>query len=66
MLNSIRKNEIYEVFIENYASDASGICHVDGMTVFVPGSLTGERLKIRIVKVQSSYCYGRIDRKSVV
>ena len=61
MLNIIRKNEIYETVIENYASDASGICHVNGMTVFVPGSLSGEKLKIRIVKVLSSYCYGRIE-----
>lgn len=61
MFNRINKNEIYESVIEGYASDASGICHIDGMTVFVPGSLAGEKLKIRIVKVLTSYCYGRIE-----
>ena len=43
----MNKNEIYESVIEGYASDASGICHIDGMTVFVPGSLAGEKLKIK-------------------
>ncbi len=61
MLNRLKKNEIVEATVESYASDCSGICHVDGMTVFVPNSITGEKLRIRIVKVLTSYCYGKIE-----
>ena len=61
MENSIRKNETFETVIEGYASDGSGVCRVNGMTVFVPYSVAGERLRVRIVKVLSTYAYGRIE-----
>ena len=61
-MNTLKKNEIYSVGIETYASDASGICHINGCAVFVPGAIPGECWEIRIVKVGSSYAYGRGER----
>ncbi len=61
MKNMISKNEIYDVEIESCTSDTSGVCRVHGMTVFVPNALPGERIRIKIVKVLSSYAYGRIE-----
>ena len=60
MDQTLHKNEVYIVVIEAYSSDASGICHIGGMTVFVPYALIGEKVKIRILKVLSSFAYGKI------
>ncbi|MBR0351904.1 MAG: 23S rRNA (uracil(1939)-C(5))-methyltransferase RlmD [Oscillospiraceae bacterium] len=61
MKQTLIKNECYTAAIEAYSSDASGICHIGGMTVFVPYALKGETIKVRIVKALSSYAYGRIE-----
>ena len=61
MKETLNKNECYNARIEGYSSDASGICHIGGMTVFVPHVLSGETVRVRIVKVLSSYAYGRAE-----
>ena len=57
----LKKNEIYTAEIDGWSSDASGICHIGGMTVFVPYALVGEKIKVRILKVLSTYAYGKIE-----
>lgn len=61
MDQTLHKNDIYNTVIDGYSSDASGICHIGGMTVFVPYALLGEKIKVRILKVLSSYAYGKIE-----
>ena len=38
-----------------------GICHYDGLVVFVPGMLPGETSSVRVVKTQSNYAFGILD-----
>ena len=40
--------------------EGEGIAKIDNFTIFVPNSIKGEKLKIVIVKVTSSYAYGKI------
>lgn len=54
----MQKNEIYTVTIEDLTAEGSGVCRVDGMTVFVPDTAVGDVLKIRIVKVLKRYAFG--------
>ena len=61
MKNVLSKNEIYDTVIERYSSDASGICHIQGMTVFVPNAIPGEKIRVKIVKVHAAYAYGKIE-----
>ena len=61
MKKVICKNEIHDTVIERFASDASGICRINGMTVFVPNALPREKIRVRIVKVLSTYAYGKIE-----
>ena len=55
----LKKNDIYEVDITGFTSEALGVCHIAGRTVFVRGTLPGERWRVRIVKVGASVSYGR-------
>ncbi|MEG1011367.1 MAG: 23S rRNA (uracil(1939)-C(5))-methyltransferase RlmD [Ruthenibacterium sp.] len=57
----LQKNEIYALTIDALSSDGNGIARVDGMAVFVPFSAIGDVLRVKIVKVCSSYAFGIID-----
>ncbi len=48
-----------DVTIEALSSDASGICRIGGLAVFVPCTLPGERWTVRILKVCKTYAYAR-------
>ena len=61
-MDILRKNQIFRVSIDAYSSDASGICRVNGLTVFVPGTIVGEEWEIRILKVLKSCAYARGER----
>lgn len=56
------KNQIIELNIEAITSEGCGIGHAEGIAVFVPMAAVGDRLRVRIVKVQRSYCYGIIEQ----
>ena len=57
----LKKNQIEEVEITAMSSDGNGIAKIDGMVVFVPYTAVGDKLKIRIVKVQKNYSFGIIE-----
>lgn len=41
--------------IENYASQGEGVAKVNGFTVFVPGALAGEKVRVSIDMVKKTY-----------
>ncbi len=53
----IKKNEIYKLEITDVSSDGNGVASIDGMVVFVPHTVTGDIVSVRIVKVNKSYAY---------
>lgn len=57
----MKKNEIYTVEVIDNGMELEGICKVDNMPVFVPGLIKGETAKIKIVKVNTSYAFGKIE-----
>lgn len=59
--NLMKKNDIYELFIEDMSAEGSGIGKIDNMAVFVPLTAVGDRIKVRILKVKSKYAYGKIE-----
>ena len=61
MLNvPIKKNKEYIVDIIDNGFEGEGITKIDNFTIFVPGAIKGEKAKILIVKVLSSYGYGKL------
>ena len=57
----LAKNQFYEMTCESFGQDAQGVCRQDGIAVFVPGLLPGERARVRIVKPEKRYAFGRIE-----
>ena len=56
----VEKNKHYNIEITGVSSDGNGVCKVDGFTVFVPMTVTGDMVEIVIVKVLSKYAIGRM------
>lgn len=56
----VKKNEEYVVDIIDNGINGEGIAKINNFTVFVPQTLIGEKVKILIVKVQSSYAFGKV------
>ena len=63
----MKKNDIYEIVIEDIGNDGEGIGHIyegeteAGMTIFVKDTVVGDEIKVRIVKVKKRYAYGRLE-----
>ena len=57
----LAKNQCFEMTCESFGQDAQGVCRQDGIAVFVPGLLPGERARVRIVKPEKRYAFGRIE-----
>ena len=58
--NMPQKNELVALDIIDMAHDGNGVGRLEGMAVFVPASAVGDRLCVRIVKVNRTHCYWRI------
>ncbi|MCI8654648.1 MAG: 23S rRNA (uracil(1939)-C(5))-methyltransferase RlmD [Clostridia bacterium] len=60
MESNIKKNKEYIVDIIDNGIEGEGIAKIDNFTIFVQGAIKGEKVKIIIIKVLSSYAYGKI------
>lgn len=58
----IEKNKDYIVDIVDNGFQGEGIAKIDGMTVFIPNVIKGEKAKIKILKVTSSLAYGKVTQ----
>lgn len=56
----IKKNDIYCTEIIDQGIDGEGIAKIDNFTIFIKDSIKGEKVKICITKVLSSYAYGKV------
>ncbi len=56
----VQKNDEHVVEIVDLTHEGSGVARIDGYTVFIPGALPTEQVKIKITKTTKSYGFGRI------
>ena len=56
----IQKNQEYTVEIIDNGYEGEGIAKIDNFTIFIPGSIKGEKVRILIVKVLTSHAFGKI------
>lgn len=56
----LRKNEEYIVDIIDNGFQGEGIAKIDGMIIFIPNGIKGEKVKIKILKVTSKIAYAKI------
>ena len=55
----LRKNDEFECEILSNGSGGEGVCRIDGFAVFVPDTVKGDIVKVKILKVKSSYAFGK-------
>lgn len=56
----VQKNKEYIVTISDYGYEGEGIAKIDNFTVFVKDAMKGEKVKILIVKVNTSHAFGKV------
>lgn len=54
------KNNEYLTTIIDMTHDGAGVAKIDGFAVFVEGAITGESVRIKIVKVTRNFAYGKL------
>ncbi len=55
------KNKIINLEITGLTNEGCGVGKADGIVIFVPFSAVGDKLKVRILKVNRTHCYGKIE-----
>ncbi len=60
MSDIIKKNEEYIITIEDMGIAGEGIGKVDGFTLFVKDALPGDVAKVKVIKTEKTYGYGRL------
>lgn len=61
MLVPIKLDEIHDVEIEALENEASGVCKINGLVVFVPKVLPKEKARIRITEIKRSFARGKVN-----
>ena len=56
----LEKNQIYETTVTDYTTEGQGIAHIDGITVFIPNAIVGERVRVRIETLRKTWAAGKI------
>ncbi len=56
----MKKNDIYEIEITGTTDEGDGVGRAEGIAVFVPYALPGERVRVLIVKVLKNYAAGKL------
>ncbi len=56
----LKKNEEYNVEIVDNGFTGEGIAKIEDKVIFVPGAIKGEKVRIKILKVNSSICYAKL------
>ncbi len=55
----LTKNMRLELTVEAFGTDGEGVCRHEGMTVFVPRALPGEKITAQITRVEKRYAFAR-------
>jgi 23S rRNA (uracil1939-C5)-methyltransferase len=56
----VQKNEYIDVVFEDLTHDGAGVAKVDGYPLFVPNGLPGEKAKVKVIKTNKGYGFGRL------
>lgn len=57
----VQLEENYELIINGYSHQGEGIGRVNNFTVFVPGAILGERVRVKISEVKKNFARSRLE-----
>ncbi len=56
----MKKNDEFDVVIDDIGVNMEGIAHVNGQTVFVPFAIPGEKCRIRVINTKSKIAIAKV------
>jgi len=56
----VTKNKEYLTTVIDMTHDGAGVAKIEGFAVFIDGALTGETVRVKIVKVTRNFAYGKL------
>lgn len=59
-MDTLKKNDVVEMTIDDLTVEGAGIGRHEGMAVFVPRALPGETVTVKIIKLAKAYAAGRL------
>lgn len=57
---SVHPGQQHMVTIEKLTHGGAGLAHIDGLAVFVPGTIPGQKVEIAITKKKDGYCEAKL------
>ena len=57
----MKKNDVLVGTVSAYGSEGEGIVKLDGITVFLPYAIPGEKVRFKVLKVQKNIAFARIE-----
>ncbi len=60
ILNTLKIDDVKECVIEALENEGAGVTKINGMVVFVPKALVGEKVRVRIVEIKKNYARAKI------
>lgn len=56
----IEKNKEYIIDIDGIGYEGEGVGKIDDFTIFIPEALVGETVKIKVVKINKNFAFGKL------
>ena len=56
----IKKNQDYEILIEDMTLSGEGVGKIDGYALFVKDTVPGDKVVVKVIKTKKNYGYGRL------
>ena len=56
----VEKNKEYIITVIDNGYEGEGIAKINNYTIFIPGAIKGEKVKILILKTKTSYAYAKV------
>ncbi len=56
----MEKNSEFILDITDVTVEGNGVGKYEGISVFVPGTAVGDKVKVHIVKVKKNFCFGKV------
>ena len=57
----VKKNEEYIMDIISEGYEGEGVAKIENYPIFIKGAIIGEKVKVKIIKVNNKYAFGKIE-----
>ena len=56
----MEKGQVFDINIEDMSGEGQGIGRAEGLVVFVPGAVAGDRARVELTKVKKNYAFSKL------